>query len=581
MRSIARADRPAADRALPWMVGLALVLLVWGPVLGRGYVLAHDMVFVPSPDLNARSLGLDGGVPRAVPMDFLVALVAVVVPAWVVQQVALVGTLLAGTVGAWRASPARTLPGALAAAVLYTWNPYVAERLGMGHWSLLLGYAVLPWLYLACRRLARGEGGPARVVVLAGVAAFATPTSGVLEAVTVVCALLVLGGPLRPRLLAVAGSVVVNLPWVVAGLVSSAHLSASDAGTAFAATSDTPLGGALSVVTFGGIWNSQVWPAARGAAAGPLLTLLLVTVAVGGAVVLARRSPRELVALAVPGVLGLGLVLLSLTGPGDDLIGWWIRHVPALGLLRDTQKWLAWWLLLVVWCLGPGVDWLWGLPGRTSGWRVTGAYAAAYVCLVALPGLAWGVAGQLGAAWWPQEYAAARDALDEAPPGAVLVLPFHAVRAWTWNDDRPVLDPWQRMVDRRVVINDALELTHRTVPGEDPLARAVTRLGPSAPAPDALRAIGIRYVVLDRTTAPRTPDVASLHGARLLHDGPLLKVWDLGSVTAPPATVGGAGWLLALDALVGAGWLGLTCRESLAGLGRLLRYGRVRGRNTD
>src|SRR5690242_10881596 len=119
MRSIARADRPAADRALPWILGLALALVVWAPVLGRGYVLAHDMVFVPHPDLNARSLGLDGGVPRAVPADFLVALVCTVVPSWVLQQLALVGTVVSATVGAWRMSPARTLPGALAAAVIF------------------------------------------------------------------------------------------------------------------------------------------------------------------------------------------------------------------------------------------------------------------------------------------------------------------------------------------------------------------------------------------------------------------------------------------------------------------------------
>ena len=32
----------------------------------------------------------------------------------------------------------------LAATTLYVWNPYVAERLGIGHWPLLLAYGYLP-----------------------------------------------------------------------------------------------------------------------------------------------------------------------------------------------------------------------------------------------------------------------------------------------------------------------------------------------------------------------------------------------------------------------------------------------------
>ena len=34
----------------------------------------------------------------------------------------------------------------LAAGVFYSWNPYLAERLVMGQWAMLLGYAGLPWV---------------------------------------------------------------------------------------------------------------------------------------------------------------------------------------------------------------------------------------------------------------------------------------------------------------------------------------------------------------------------------------------------------------------------------------------------
>ena len=37
-------------------------------------------------------------------------------------------------------------PGQFVAATVAIWNPYVAERLLQGHWSLLVGYGCLPWV---------------------------------------------------------------------------------------------------------------------------------------------------------------------------------------------------------------------------------------------------------------------------------------------------------------------------------------------------------------------------------------------------------------------------------------------------
>ena len=45
--------------------------------------------------------------------------------------------------------PDAGLPGQLVAITLAIWNPYVAERLLQGHWSLLVGYGCLPWVAMA------------------------------------------------------------------------------------------------------------------------------------------------------------------------------------------------------------------------------------------------------------------------------------------------------------------------------------------------------------------------------------------------------------------------------------------------
>src|SRR5687767_6796893 len=132
----------------PWparALALVVALLVTAPALGPGFVLLRDMVFVPRQDLDLAALGLGGTLPRAVPIDSVMALLTAVVPGHLVQKAVLVGIVLAAVLGAARLVPAgpdgrRGLAGAVAGLV-YGWSPYLAERLLMGHWTLLLAYA--------------------------------------------------------------------------------------------------------------------------------------------------------------------------------------------------------------------------------------------------------------------------------------------------------------------------------------------------------------------------------------------------------------------------------------------------------
>ncbi|WP_425297538.1 hypothetical protein [Nocardia abscessus] len=55
----------------------------------------------------------------------------------------------------------------LVAATVALWNPYVAERLLQGHWSLLAGYAALPWTALAAYRLRSSATAKRRRRILA------------------------------------------------------------------------------------------------------------------------------------------------------------------------------------------------------------------------------------------------------------------------------------------------------------------------------------------------------------------------------------------------------------------------------
>jgi hypothetical protein len=133
-----------------------LPVLLLGPALLPGYVLSYDMVWVPHLALRSDFLGLGPGVPRAVPSDAVVALVDNLIPAQVLQKLVLYGALLLVGLGASRLVNGSVVARCVAISVA-VWNPFVVERLRMGHWPVLLGYAVLPWLVVLVRR-ARTDG---------------------------------------------------------------------------------------------------------------------------------------------------------------------------------------------------------------------------------------------------------------------------------------------------------------------------------------------------------------------------------------------------------------------------------------
>ena len=137
------------------ILALTLAVLLLGPALGPGYVLSYDMVWVPDLALRADVLGLGSSLPRAVPSDAVVAVLDEVLPGWLLQKLVLVGLLVAAGLGASRLVPGLPLAGRLTCLTVYQWNAFVVERLVIGHWPVLVGYAVLPWVLVLGRRVAR------------------------------------------------------------------------------------------------------------------------------------------------------------------------------------------------------------------------------------------------------------------------------------------------------------------------------------------------------------------------------------------------------------------------------------------
>lgn len=519
-RAVAALPRPWPAR----LAALAAGLLVAGPALGPGYVLLRDMVFVPRQTLGPDALGLGDALPRAVPVDAVMALLTTVVPGEVVQKLVLVGVVVAAALGAARlvtpGPDGRRGPGAAVAAVGYAWSPYLAERLLMGHWSLLLAWAALPWIAGWTVRWRAGEPGALPRLVLATVPAALTPTGSVLAAGVT----LALCGRRRvgPALALTTG---LALPWLVAGLVHPAAGGSDPAGVAaFAARAEGPGGVVLALLAGGGIWNADAVPPGRTSAAVPVLTVLLVVLALAG--VWAAQPGGVLRRLVPLGVAGLvvaaagGLPLLA------EALRWATATVPGAGLLRDGQKWTAWWALVVAVGGGEAVARL----VRDRGAAVLAAVAAALVAVVAVPDLAWGVGGRLVPVAYPGDWGHVRAVLAADPaPGDVLVLPVGAVRAFGWNAGRPQLDPAPRYLTRPTVVDDTLLVSGQVVDGEGQRTRTVIS---AAADPEALARLGIGWILVERGT-PGPPLPAAVLALPNVFAGQWLDLYRLPEVSSP------------------------------------------------
>jgi hypothetical protein len=570
-------------------------LLALGPGLRPGFLLSYDMVFVPRPPFSAALLGVTGGPPRAVPSDAVVTVLSRVAPADLVQKLILILIFMLACSGAaallasgWRRARGADPPvlAALAAGVCFAWNPFVAERLLIGQWALLLGYAGLPWV---CRALLIRRDKVAAGPLCAALLPAAAGGFGAMG-VTALAALPVSwlsGEPAsrtRRTLTVLLVLVVFSLPWLVPSMLVPVHTDPRGA-DAFVARADTPFGRLGSLLLLGGIWNAQTVPSGYGGA--PSVIWLLVVLAALAAYALLARPSWLAPGLGVAGLAGLVIALIGVTSPGRavlrDLIGFW----PGFAVLRDGQEYLAPLALAEATGLGAAVAWLHdsaagqlitartgrGWPARLGGgrapmaedasrrpWpdraadtaspagsgtggagRAPGRRAAAALGVMAvlapvllLPGLAWGEAGRLRPAEYPSDWIHAARLIGADPrPGSALVLPWAAYRSYPWNGGEGSYDPWPQLLGREVILNDELQVGSLTLAAE---SRDSIRLGAivrrGGPLTSRLAAAGVRYVIVDAgplLTGRRADlsDRAALPGATVLLASSDLVVFQL------------------------------------------------------
>ena len=544
-----------------WFAGMSLAVaaVIYGPMLRPGFPLRFDLVSVPHPVLGEDALGLGDRLPRAIPLDAATAVLARVIPGPVLTQVL---GLLALTLAGWGAAvltPA-PLPGRLFALLVAAWNPFVLEQLAIGHIPHLFAYGALPWVAVAGRALGRGTGGLrgavqawAGLTVAVGFGSL-TPGGGVLCVIAAVAGLAAgvgagsggRAGPARRVGSGLASIVVLQLPWLVAGLMAPGFAGTStgpgtgaDAGlTAFALRSETGWGRLVDAAGLAGMWNQSALPASRDTVLARVSTVLLLGLAAAGLPAVRRlwRAGRraELLAGAGAGAIGYLVAVLPVLPGGRWLLDRLTDLLPGAALLRDGHRWLALPAVLIAVLCGLGVSELAARVGRAEvvaerevggGLRAVGVVLFAALLLVAsMPDLAGGLDGRLRARTYPAQWAQLRTVLDGSPDRArVLVLPWQPFRVFAWSGPDPVLDPAPRLLPRQSIVSDALTVSGRRLPEEGLGARAIAAdLADGGLSAGTLRSLSIGWVLIERGTPGRLPALPA--GWTTVLDGPQLTL---------------------------------------------------------
>jgi hypothetical protein len=485
---------------------LVLALLVVAPLLRPGYLLLRDAVSTPRSYLSDTALGLTSP-PRATPQDFAVALASHLIDGGIVVKALLVlGLWLAGW-GAARlvaaALPCAGTSGQLVAITLAIWNPYVAERLLQGHWSLLVGYGCLPWVATAVLTLRSGEstGGVGFFALVFWIALAGLTPTGLMLAATVALVCVAAPGAGRPRWLcaaaALGAALVAALPWLTAASMGSSLSTPKAASTlgvlAFAPRAEPGLGTLASLASLGGIWNGEAVPSSRATLFAVVSALVLLgVVAAGMPTVLRRPAAMPLLVLAAVSVL---IPAALATGPGLHVLAAVVDAAPGLGVLRDGQKWVA--LAVPGYALAGAAAVVtlrkWLHPAAT-------ALVGCLALIAVLPDLAWGVGGKVAPAHYPHGWAAVAAAINSAP-APVAVLPAGSMRRFAWSGPAPVLDPLPRWLRADVLSTGDLAISGLVVPGEGDRARTIQELLRSGPDPSALAPAGVGWLVVESDSA--------------------------------------------------------------------------------
>ena len=495
-------------------LGILLSVAVCAPWLNGGRLLLLDFSTAQSGALfPSQLLGLHGGLVSGYPFGFFASLIlkafgsfGSVVPVFIFFPIA--------SVAIGRLIPGEKL-GKLAGALLYCINPFVYDRIFVGHLGLLLGYALLPFAFSSLLRIPSSDRR------------FSGLSLGIWWTVLIGCSphfLWIFGIPLglflvlnlttwkvtKSLLVAVGFVVLTNLYIVIdarAGGIDQ-RIGINNL-IAYRTLSDPHLGLLANVVGLYGFWRLGPALAKNLITGWPLVLLGILVVAGSGFYgAIKRRSSfststwtrRNLLFILLCGILGI-LLAMGDQGPTGSVFRFAYLHVPFFVVMREPQKFLMLWAMVLA--LGFGM----GIGGLKQAMRDGRVQKLLFIVILALPIIYqplmfWGLSGQVQTSHYPKSWYSVRSMINDRQ-GALLALPWHMYLAFPFTGHRVIANPASQFFGGNDIVGGNVELpnifTTSTSERQAYLDYILPKGGEMTDFGALLKPLGVQYLALFKT----------------------------------------------------------------------------------
>ncbi|HTE22770.1 MAG TPA: hypothetical protein VK674_07100 [Candidatus Limnocylindria bacterium] len=500
---------------------VALVILL--PLLDRGYILTLDMVFVPD-------LQVPGSVSSSYLLHTGLAILGKLVPSDIVQKLMLFSILVFSGFGAHRLfelihakvrtevrTEAANSAAAYFAGIFYMINPYTYSRFMAGQYSVLLGYALLPFFANAWLQFLTN---PAKKTTLTVVLWAVLISIVSVHSVGLIALLgcIGLGGALWQNrqhsatvkklcMYSLGGlgvAMILSSYWLVPLVLGHNQTARTIEGfgtgdhQAFVTAGGHAIGRLGNAVRLQGFWAEDRalydLPQERMPAWGLLILVLWVLAITGGIRFWRQGQHLETAVLGAGAAIAVFLAVGGLSG--------WLAGLPLLGGYREPHKFTG--LLALAYAIfgGAGVAALLQRTEKRFGGTAASAIMGAVLVLplAITPTMVWGFAGQLAPRHYPKDWFVVNQRLNQDTSNfQVLFVPWHLYMPFNFSG-RTIANPAMKFFDKPILSSDDPEFRGASTTSSTASIRSVGRVLADASGRQdlgrQLAAHNIKYILL-------------------------------------------------------------------------------------
>ena len=490
-------------------MGVVLSIAVCYPWIGSGRLLLLDWLGPSTPLIPPQAYGLRGGLVSGLAFTIVVNLASHVfghytnvLPALVFFPVAAAGMARLVPTG---------LAGKLTASLLYAVNPFVFDRLYVGQFGLLLGYAFLPFaLSSLMSQKQRGWRSVPGLALWWTLLIACSPHFVWIFGLAMLVWFLI---HLRDRGIMLR----LALATAAAAISTSYVLFAAAAGglgvkigladlRAFRTLPDPHFGLLVNVLGLYGFWRKGPELAKNVVGGWPILLAGILIVVVFGYLTRWRtrkvdsKGAKTALFLTVAGVVSL-ILALGDQGPFGPLFRLAYEHVPYFAIMREPEKFLTMYAAALAYGFGLGVDRI--CRNASTRGAVAVALVALAVPLAYEPLIFGGLNGQVSLSSYPTGWVKAKQAVAKRQ-GALLVFPWHLYLSFPFTGKRVVANPAQSFFGGEVIQGDNVQLpglqTESTSTRSSFIQYAMSTGSLTRSFGELMAPLGVQYVALMKTT---------------------------------------------------------------------------------